>query len=73
MITPNNNEIECECRLYVSYDGTHDDSCDRDGCNVFDQITSNKNNIKSILSFITDVHLRLKTIKLKMGITRIDL
>lgn len=66
-----NNAGYSKCRLFVSPDGTHE-GCVRDGCENFDLITSNFDNIKYLLSFVAEVYRPLVTAELEMASKRLE-
>jgi hypothetical protein len=52
------NSDRDKCRLDINPDGTHE-GCARDGCEEFDLLIAVPENLQFILSFWTDVHVKM--------------
>ncbi len=47
-----------KCRIIMASDGTHDGCC-RDGCDEFDSLVGDPENVRCLLDFRTNIHLKM--------------
>jgi hypothetical protein len=67
------NDYDSKCRLEIGYnsDGNHE-TCVRDGCDKFDPITRDPRNIIYLLSYITEVHNKIKAREVEHAKARLE-
>lgn len=53
-----NDGESSKCRVNIDRDGIHK-GCERDGCNIFDGLVLDPENVKYLVDFWNNVHLRM--------------